>query len=60
MIKIKDGNSYDINLQEFYIENEDELNNVPNNSTPGTVVILNSVNGLKVFMKNEAENFNEV
>ncbi len=60
MIKIKDGNSYDINLQVFYIENENELNDIPKNSTPGTVVMLNSVNGLKVFMKNEAGNFNEV
>lgn len=53
-------NAYEAKMPSYYIEDENELNNIPINAPAGTIVECNASSGFKVFMKNEAGNWNEL
>lgn len=60
MILINEGNTYNIPLQTYYIEDESELLNIPENAPAGTLVECNGTDEFKVFMKNTEGVFNEL
>ena len=47
-------------MPEYYIESAEELANIPENAPAGTIVLCNASDGLAVYMKNEAGEFNEL
>lgn len=45
---------------QYYIESVEELDDIPENAPPGTVTIINSSDGLKVYMKTESGSWNQL
>lgn len=45
---------------QYYVESVEELDNIPTNVPAGTIAIINGSDGLKVYMKNESGNWNEL
>lgn len=45
---------------EYYIETTEDLENIPANAPSGTVAIMNSSDGLKVYMKTESGSWNQL
>ena len=60
MILINEGNTYNIPLQTYYIESEEELLSIPDNAPAGTLVECNATNGFSVYMKNTEGVFNKL
>ncbi len=48
------------NNPEYYIESYEELVNIPENAPAGTIAQCNSDDGFKVYMKNEAGDWNQL
>ena len=47
-------------MPSYYIEDESELTNIPQDAPAGTIAECNASGGFKVFMKNEAGEWNEL
>lgn len=54
------GNTFDAPIPVYYIEDETELTDIPANAPAGTIVECNASTGFKLFMRNEAGEFNEL
>jgi hypothetical protein len=48
------------NNPEYYIESEAELAEIPENAPASTIAQCNSDDGFKVYMKNEAGDWNQL
>lgn len=59
-MKILVRNSYDKEFPSYYIEDEAELANIPENAPSGTIIECNATSGFKVFMKHSSGVFNEL
>ena len=53
-------NAYEAKMPSYYIEDESELTNIPSNAPAGTIAECNANDGFKVYMKNEAGDWNEL
>jgi len=53
-------NAYEAKMPSYYIEDENELTNIPQDAPAGTIAECNASGGFKVFMKNEAFEWNEL
>lgn len=51
MVLIQEGNTYNIPLKTYYVESDSEINSIPANVPPGTLVEVNAPNNFHVKMK---------
>ena len=52
MILLKNGNTYNIPVKQYYVESEAEIAEIPANAPTGSTVLILNENGLSVKMKN--------
>lgn len=60
MKKLLDGNTFDDNIQTYYIEDSSELSSIPADAPSGTIVVQNKSGAFKIYMKTDAGTFNEI
>ena len=60
MFLIQQGNAYNVPLNKYYVESNDELNDIPESSPPGTIVEVNEKNNFHVVMKMSDGSWNEL
>ena len=61
MVKLISTNGvYDSPIPTYYIEDENDLTNIPAEAPAGTIVECNASGGFKLFMKDSQGNFNEL
>lgn len=52
MILLKNGNTYNIPVKQYYVESEAEIAEISANAPTGSTVLILNENGLSVKMKN--------
>lgn len=57
MILLKNGDTYNTPVKQYYVESEAEISQIPANAPTGSTVLILNENGLSVKMKNSEGNW---
>lgn len=57
-ILLKEGNTFNVPIQTYYIESSGELANIPSEAPAGTIAECNASSGFSIYMKNTSGNWN--